>query len=106
MFGTRPVESEAEVGLNDWHIGSFDGSTWTDEEKVLVGGVDLASAGEGQPIGLAVSKGTLVLGSDDEGDADTGLLVSIPGTNLAGTYTSLDSGSTVIMLTKGGLVAA
>ena len=99
--------------IASWHIGSFDGTTWTESEKTLTLGVELVDGeddGENLHIGLAVSKGTLVLGSDDNADGGggvpDGLLVAVPGTDLTGTYTELDSGATVAVRENGGMTAA
>ena len=76
-------------------------------------GVELVEGenlGENLHIGLAVSKGTLVLGSDDHADdgggVPAGLLMAVPGTDLTAAYTQLDSGATVAVRANGGLTAA
>lgn len=95
-------DDEGEGG-KEAYIGSYNDSSWTAQEKSILS--DLVSGYN--TVGLTESKGTLVLGSDDGDGAPLGNLLAIPGTNLAGDYTTLDSGATVRMrANSGGLTTA
>ena len=97
------VWDEEGEGGKETYIGSYNDSSWTTKEKNILS--DLVSGYN--TVGLVESKGTLVLGSDDGDDAPLGNLLAIPGTDLTGSYTTLDSGATVRMRAdSGGLTAA
>jgi hypothetical protein len=73
-------------------IGTYDDTTWTDAVKTFAPSVDPIND-KVSAKGLAVSKGTLVamLNEDEGGGVVTRTLQAAPGTDIAGTWTTLDS---------------
>lgn len=105
--GDHPEDDEAWA-----NIGTYDDSTWVDSVKTFKGtsspNEDTMSA-----LGMVVSKGSLVVmlnDSPDGGGDATRSLQAAPGTNIGGTWTTLDSetpNSTLDAQAKnGGLTAA
>ncbi len=82
------------------YLGTYDGTTWTDQVKDV-------SAHVGETLvdgGIVQSKGQLIIEVDESNTGDGHLLQA--DSTLAGTWTTLDSGTEVKSLWRnGGLVS-